>query len=541
MISLLKKFITGKQKIRIVLLLVLCIQLALYLFLYQRARWITPPGHVYALQNIEGYYSDVIRQSKLGAWSHTFSFTTLPTPKIYTYLFFIGAGKIAALFNIDPVVMYEITHITGAIAVFVSAFWLITLLLPAGLQIPAIIFTMMFETGPVWGQWTTVWFLPPMLSQHFGLAHHLWSQAIGLTLICIIIRSIQKPSWITMILIGMLAVIGPLAEPTYFIILITCLFPPWLIYSAVTKNLKKTILPIAIATVGICCAGLFTKWQISISSPWDTFFAVEKSWWTTDYILNPFIQSFSFYYPFILVLLVLTPLSWKKWSTTMQRTFILALCWSILPIGLILLSTASWIPVSNGRIASSLSPIPIGILATLTLYAAGKIEYFRRPAQWLVTFLFLLCFGVSMFFSVSYFNQLIQAQNNNRYSWTIYPTVDLWKGMMALKKAPVWSHVMVLPSIGDILPIYVPVRVYQAWLHGNTDWPYRRGLSHIFYTGEMPPDQLRKLFTENNISYVFYGPEEILATKTTTFYPDVLDVFYANPVVTIYKVRALPK
>jgi uncharacterized membrane protein len=229
----------------------------------------------------------------------------------------------------------------------------------------------------------------------------------------------------------------------------------------------------------------------------------------------------------------------------MRRTFILALCWSVLPLGLIYLSAIPWIPLVNGRIGMDQSTVPIGILAAFVFYAAGQIGWFRRPLKLFITGLFILMLAISVTLSAVYVRHTIQSQNDDvnkrSNSWTIYPTLDLWNGMMALKNVPLWSHVMVCPRVGDILPAYVPIRVYQGNPYGDVDWLERRGLSYEFYTGEMSRRDLWKLLTDNNISYVFYGPEERLAIKAPTFYPDVLEPVYTNPDVTIYKVLTIPQ
>lgn len=538
--------------IRIVFLILFCTQLVVYLFLYNRANWITPPGRVHTMQNVDAYYPDVIRQSKLGAWAHTYSLTTYPTPPIYTYLFFIGAGKIARLFNIDPVVMYQITRVTGGIAVFISTFFLVKTMMPLQLQLPALFFTMAFETGPVWStllstpisEWAAASPAQALIARHFGLPHHLWAEAFGIALIAIIIKSIKKSTLINTMAIIFLSVAGPLSNPMFFLILILCLFIPWLLYSAKTNTFRQTFFPIVIATIAIGIVGLFTQSQFSAGAPWKYVLESEKSWWTTEFILHPFIQSFSLFYPFVALLLILVPFGWVRWSPAMQKTFILTLCWSFLPVGMIYLSAFPWIPLVNGRIASDLSPIPIGLFATLSIYAASKVPVFRRSLTILVLLLFALGVGISFSLSVVYFNQTIQQQNkavfNEGDSFTHYPTLDLWNGMMALKQAPAWSHIMVLPRIGDLLPAYIPIRVYQAQPHdGDKYWLAQRGWSHLFYTGEMSQDNLRGFFTDNNISYVFYGPEEKTATLTPTFYPDVLEVIFQNPEVTIFKVKKL--
>jgi len=549
MISFIKKIIGSKKKTLVVFLVILCINLALYLFLFQRANQITPPGHVHAMQNADTYYLTVIRQSKLGAWNFTYPYTTLPTPKIYTFLFFVGAGKIAALFHIDPAAMYELTRVTGGMAILGATYWLIALLFPVSLQLPAIIFTTVFDTGPLWTdiirkpvwQWTAAHPELMLLTRRFWLPHHLWGEAFGLILLGVIIRTIQKPSWFAPILIVALSVAGPLINPTYYVILVLCVFAPWLVYAAFTKTLRRTFLPIFLATAGIGLAAVFTNAQFSAGPPWNNFLASEKSWWTTDFIIKPFVQSFSLYYPFVAVLLILVPFSWKKWSREMRKIFILAICWSALPAGLIYLSALPWIPLVNGRIGMDLSQVPIGILATLVFYAVGQMSFFRRPLKIFVIGLFTLVLAISITLSIVYFKQMIQSQNddvdNRGNSWTIYPTFNVWNGMMALKNVPLWSHVMINPRVGDVLPAFVSVRVYQGNPYGDADWIYRRGLSYEFYRGDMSRVRLRWLLTVNDISYVFYGPEEKTSLITPTFYPDILTPVYTNPEVTIYKVR----
>ena len=106
MLEHIKKIITNKLSIFIVFLVILFSQLGMYLVQFNHANSITPAGHVHTMIGTDSYYPDVIRQGKMGAWKHTYSLTTKPTPPIYTYVFFILAGKVAALLHIDPVVMY---------------------------------------------------------------------------------------------------------------------------------------------------------------------------------------------------------------------------------------------------------------------------------------------------------------------------------------------------------------------------------------------------------------------------------------------------
>jgi len=532
-----------------VFLIVLCIQFTVYLFLYNRAFAITPPNHVHTIHYLDAYYPDIIRQSKLGAWSIIDTHTTLPTPRVLSYFFFVFAGKIAAAFNIDPILMYEMTRVVGGIALLISTYWLITLLVPQPIQLLAVFFTMVFDTGPLWAtliqtpiwQWTAAMPDQMLIARHFGFPHHLWGEAFGLALICIVLTAIKKPSKLAPLLILILGFAGTSTSPPYFVIITVCLFAPWLLYAAMTRSLKRTFLPIILAIGAIAASGLFIKMQFAVGPPWNAFVAVEKQWWTTNEILIPFIQSFSLYYPFVAVLLPLAPLSWPKWSNSTRRAFVLTFCWSVLPIGLIYLSQQSWFPIANGRIASDLSPVPIGILSAIAVYTVYKREFFHRFIKTIILCLFVGLAGLSLFLSGIYIKQMMKDQDkavyNEGYSFIYYQSTDLWNGIMALKNVPVYSHVLVNPRVGEILPAMLAVRAYQGNPHSFTDWFIRRGLSYVFYTGEMQKGDVRTLFKENNITYVFAGPEEKSALKTPTFYPDVLEIMYQNPEVTVYKVR----
>ncbi len=537
----------------IVFLLICAVYLGIYGFLYNRAKWITPKGRVHTMENVDAFYPDVIRQGKLGAWIYTESRTTLPIPKVYTLLFFIVAGKIAALFSIDPVVMYEITKATGGLAILSATYWLVTLVVPRSYQIVALICTMVLETGPAWDsvtrasiwQWIAASPGQEIIKRHFGLSHHTWGEAIGLALVALVVTATRRISFGALLGIFFLALFGPLCSPTYFAIVVCCFLIPWIVYAVLTKSIKRILPPVFVAILGVGLAGIFTKSQFAVGEPWSSFIRVEKSWWTTDYVLTPFIQSFTLYYPISIISCIATIATWKRWPSQMRQMFLLFLSWSVLPVLLIYASALSWFPLVNGRIASDVSNIPIGILATYAFYAVSKLEYVKQIAGRILGVCFSLLVAISLFLSGVYIQRMVSDQdvavNGKGNSFTLYADKDLWNGMMELSKVPLWSHVMVLPRVGDLLPAFVPVRVYQGDPYTRQDWLMRRGLSHQFYTGEMSEDALYALLQSNDISYVFYGPEEQYARKTKDFYPEVLDPIYVNSQVTIFKVRPLSK
>jgi hypothetical protein len=337
------------------------------------------------------------------------------------------------------------------------------------------------------------------------------------------------------------SLVGPLTSPTYYAILASCVFIPWLIFAAVTNTLKRTFPPIILAMAGIGLVVLFTKSQFAGDIRLNNLIADEKRWWPNELILSQFIQSFSLFYPFLIVLLFLVPFGWKKWSDSLKRSFTLSFTWAVFPVGLIFLSVLPWIPLVNGRIGMDISTVPVGILCAHIFYAAKQLTFPRRILKSFVNGLFVIMLAVSIILSIVYFRQMIQKQDhevyNEGYSWTLYPTVNVWNSMMELKKVPLWSHIMINPRVGDVLPAFVPVIVYQGNPYAELDWIPRRQLSYEFYRGDMPVVRRNWLLKINAISYVYYGTEEKTSTVTPTFYPEILTPIYANPEVTIYKVQ----
>jgi hypothetical protein len=316
---------------------------------------------------------------------------------------------------------------------------------------------------------------------------------------------------------------------------------PWLFYAGITKTLKKSFPPICSAILGIAFAGLWISYEFAKGPPWSDYVLVEKSWWPMRDVFLQFVQSWSLYYPFVLLLVLFLPFSLKHWTKQLHQILFLTLSWTFLPFGLILLSAFPWFPIANGRIASDVSQIPMSISASLGVYALYQALKPHRHAKKYMAILLLLWTGFSLLLSASYlsqnFKEHIRIRDTEDFGWITYPTDDLWDGIMALRDAPIGSNIMVLPHVGQLLPAYFPVRVYAGPPYSYLNWWKRRDLSHKFYTGSMSKDEVDRFLSENNISFVFYGPEEVMATKTPLFYPDRLRIQYQNSEVTIFRVN----
>jgi hypothetical protein len=139
-----------RHRLIIFTLAVFTITLTCYLFLVHHENSITRAGHIHTMHPFDMYYPSIIRQSKLGAWAITDPYTTLPTPAIHAYIFFILLGKLAAIFSLDPIALYELSKILGAAALIGSIYWCMDSFLPTSLRGIALLLAFAIDTGPVW-------------------------------------------------------------------------------------------------------------------------------------------------------------------------------------------------------------------------------------------------------------------------------------------------------------------------------------------------------------------------------------------------------
>lgn len=526
----------------ILLSIIISIQLTLFLYTSLRPNWIAPPGHTYTLLGGNFFYPNIIRQAKEGAWAIIDSHTTRPTPSVYGYVFFIAAGKVARVFHIDPILMYQITIVTGGIAFSIATYFLITLLLPIPLHVISLLFVLVLETAPrirdivslPLPQWSATIEGQSAIARVFGLPHHVWGETLGLLLFSLIIISVKNMTLTSVVLIFILGFVGTNTLPSYFVILLSCVFIPWGLFSIYSKHWKQVIPPLIIAGLAILTGGMFVHFEFAKGAPWNAAVAVEKSWWTNEFVLIPFFQSLLLYYPFAFLGAILAPTFWKSMPLTLKRTFILALSWTVLPVFLILMSSLAWFPIANGRIASDISTFPMGVLAAIGVWALQKA--IKRPVvrQYVLAISLGVLFGISTMLTIIYTTRVIESQDAKAAS---YPTTDTWRAMLSLQSIPQGSGVLVLPGYGEIIPGFSNTRVFIGGPHGFMDWIERRALAQQFYAGTMDPNAVKEFLITNDISYVFYGPDERAITTQSPLYPDLLTPVFQTNDTTVYKVK----
>lgn len=210
---------------------------------------------------------------------------------------------------------------------------------------------------------------------------------------------------------------------------------------------------------------------------------------------------------------------------------------------LIYLAIFSKIPQqSPTRFTEMVPHVPLGIL---TAYVCFTLSKRLRRSIVLPIAIILLGFG-SMFSSWLWLRDFVDHKLRADYplvpkgAEVMYPLRDLVEAMAWLQvNTPRSAVVLSEQSTGNLIPVYSGNTVYVG--HANTVNLEQKLLSvHAFYEGHMSENEALNWLSQENISYIVYGPEEKELTTYTVkdlrfFYPKLAPT-YQNARIELYKV-----
>ncbi|HUD19133.1 MAG TPA: hypothetical protein VMR81_01700 [Patescibacteria group bacterium] len=533
-----KRFLSNTSLL--VFIFIVLLQLVIHVYLQVQPAAMAPHGYVVIPPNDELGYISVIRQTMHGPWTFTEPYTTRPTPEIVIFAPFILGGKIAGLFHIDPVVMYSIIKITGSIAASIATYILILNLLPMNLRVLGLIFTFLVETGPdlavMFTKPFTSWVAASpgiaIVARQFGYPHTRWGEACALTLLIIFLTTRQKFSYKRIIAVILLSIAGVLFLPSVMVVFSLAVYIPYAITDVIRRRDFRRIFPVIISLCVIGAAGLWTRHELMMGPPWNTFTDFERAWWTTSDVLKQYLQSALLYLPWIAVYVI----AGRRKIATAESTPVplLMALWICIPVGIIFIEHyLPWFFVANGRIAVDGTNIPFAVLATL---GAETLLRVLKNKRIVANGMIILFMSVSLFLSFQFVSNFLNAQNYTNDS-EIYIPLDVWKGFQFLATVPSNSGILTRPTSGMSIPTFADVRSFVGPTASFLDYEDRLNLSWLFYSEKMTEGEAREFLKNNDISYVYFGPEEQLNHGSgSPLYPALLTSVYQVPQVTIYKV-----
>ncbi len=519
------------------------LQLGLFLWITMRPFSVAPPGRNYYVLNGEGAYAAHIRQAEDGpVWKLYNPYTTRPNPAVYVHVFYVIVGKIAHLFSFDPVSAYMVTRVAAGLILFFATYVFIVTVLPADLQSLAVLFTLGLEPGPLISAIKNIpsildavpaifsYFPQELALRHFGLPHHVLSEAFGLFLLTAVFLYIKKASWPRLVGIALLTITGALLMPAYDSMLVLTVFVAWFLWALFRGQIKKILPPLLTIVISLGAVGIFTKLQMDTSYAFKNFNIDEKRWVTDPFLLTNYLSSLLLYLPAILALFLALPHMWRKMGVSVQLLVVLGTTWILGPLFYIPLTHLTIFPFANFRLMDGYDYVPAGILAALGILAIGRV--LNKSAAKIVV---ICMIAASLFLTFSFTRQTFA---NQEQIWTnVYPQNLEWDAIRFLSTVPHQSGVMVMQYFGEIIPSYATVRVFLGETPGFLDWNERYHEATQFYSGQLTTADAKTLLHRENISYVYWGADEKKFFNTPIFYPAILTPVFQNPAVTIFAIK----
>lgn len=122
----------------------------------------------------------------------------------------------------------------------------------------------------------------------------------------------------------------------------------------------------------------------------------------------------------------------------------------------------------------------------------------------------------------------------------MYPLTDFYNGLKWLETKTDHSTVVLAKiTVGNYIPAYSGNFVYLGHGSETPHYDQRQQMVDEFFSGNLSEKQAYQFLKTENISYVFYGPQEKEnSAKDISAYP-FLTASYQSPMVIIYKVKKL--
>ena len=202
-------------------------------------------------------------------------------------------------------------------------------------------------------------------------------------------------------------------------------------------------------------------------------------------------------------------------------------------------------PYQSIRFIQTSNHIPLAILSVYLFY-----ELWKRKKAYIKTIIIIIFMAIIVNGLIqSYFSLKSQIQFiNQRARATIplvpyppqvmYPLTDFYNGLKWLEEKTDHSSIVLSKiTAGNYIPAYSGNFVYLGHIVETPHYEDRAKKADEFFSGSLEKEQALKFLETENISYVFYGPQEKEnSIKDISVYPFLISV-YQSHLVTIYRVK----
>jgi hypothetical protein len=497
-------------------------------------------------------YISKIRQGQEGRMSIVDKYDNHPEQKgVFLQMFYLTSGKITKIFNISPTATYQLLRI------IMSVFWISTIIFlniyflrKNSLINLGVIFSLLTASFPVFYRFENQWWMTFYMNwwqeldvmKRISFIPHDTFNYISMSALTILLSLTAKnKSNKYFPVICLFLFVSVFIQPSSALLFVVS----WVLFHTISVIWSKTFEKAKIITllrqtfiifVSILIPILYIKTATS-TYPWKALLDFDQnnrlSVNLKEYALSFGPVFFTGIAGLILVLL-------KK------KQELLSLVTWIIGVSVLIILFKFFPYQSELRFVQTANHIPLAILSIYFIYyliTKFKNTIITNGIYIVVAFIILLGL-VQGYFSLRSQTQFI----NQRAVATIplvpyppqvmYPMSDFYNGLKWLETDT--NHKTVVLSkitAGNYIPAYSGNFVYLGSTGETPDFNQRTEKVNDFFSGDLPEKQALKFLKTENISYIFYGPQEKEnSIKDISLYT-FLKAIYKSPLVIIYKVK----
>lgn len=484
------------------------------------------------------FYLSRIRQGIEGRATVVEKYTSEPHNGSFIHVFYLALGWVGRWVRVPWERAGDVYHVTR-IVLAVTLLTLIAQFAKRNFRVPlwgviAFLFAVTASTWPKlvfynggwrFGGYMPWWSLMDSLQRITFIPHLLAGQALILFLVMVISDDDAMKRSGNWIFLGILA------------FLLGVIFPPGFLFFGVTTVIYFLIKKLKGASGGliVCLLGLPSLVYLQLMTsfyPWKRLaeFDIVKPL-PFDYL--EYLKAVGPILPLGVIGLIFVL---KRKETNLFSSVAWVLAWAVL------LFVFRFIPQQSPLRFSEMMPhVPLATLATYVFY--NIYNNYNNYIRLFVAALILVGVGVmvsSWWWQRDFVDHKLRAAFPlvPTGSYVMYPLKDFISGMKFLQDATSRDSVILSETTaGNYLPVYSGNTVYIG--HANTVRAEEKEVVvKRFFSGQMKADEAKTWLAQNNLQYVFFGPQEKEdggVVELHKVYPFIQEV-YSNSFVKIYNV-----
>ncbi len=499
-------------------------------------------------------YLSKIRQGQEGRTSVVDKYDNHPNQKgVFLQMFYLLSGKFSKIFGLSTVLTYHVLR------TFMAVLWIMTIILlniyflkKLSLINLGVILSLLTASFPIFYQfnnqrWITFymnWWQELDILKRISFIPHDTFNYISISILTILLSITSKnKSNKYFIVICCLLFVSVFIQPSSALLFLVS----WILYHTIVvvwsgsfdkDKIIRLIKQTFIIFITVLVPLLYIKAATS-TYPWKSLLDFDQnnrlSVNIKDYILTLGPVFFTGIAGLILVLV-------KK------KQELLSLVTWIIGVSVLLILFKFFPYQSELRFVQTANHIPLAILSAylfqeLWKKAGTRISFIKIII--VITVIMIIFNGLTQ----SYFSLKSQTQFiNQRALATIplvpyppqvmYPLTDFYNGLKWLEKNT--DHQTVVLSkitAGNYIPAYSGNFVFLGHGGETPDYDMRTEKVNEFFSGNLPEKRALKFLKTENISYIFYGPQEKENNLKDIGIYSFLTPVYQTPLVTIYKIK----